>query len=254
MNPILNRTLLLSAICSGLLLGMLGSAPLRAAETTAGASLGLVSDYRVRGVSQTQRNPAVQAGWTLSSDSGFSLKFWGSNVDFSSADGSASTSLELDLVMRYSDAFGDSESASWSVAFGQYYYPGYDELNYPELYLDLAFGDFTVELVHSDDYAATGDTAVIGILGYSFGLGEGLNLGMSYGSVSTDIRLFGDTGDPTSRDFTDSFGFYRISLSRQWRPDGVTLSLQWHDTDVDETHCPNNTCTGAWVAGISQSF
>ncbi|MBF2755595.1 MAG: hypothetical protein ISN29_10125 [Gammaproteobacteria bacterium AqS3] len=254
MTPIQLRAAPLFSMFLTLALGALGSAPLPAAETSLSADIALVSDYRFRGVSQTDRHPAVQGGWTLSGDSGFSIGVWASNVDFAADDGSASTSMELDFVLGYSGAFGDSDGAGWSVSYAQYSYPGYDELNYPEVIIDLAFGDLAVQLVHSDDYFATGEPALVGILGYTFALGERLSLGMSYGSVNTEARLFGETDDLTSAEFTDSHSFYSIELGAQWREDGARLSLGWHGTNVDDMHCTGNICEGAWVAGISQSF
>ncbi len=58
----------------------------------------LTSDYRFRGVTQTQTDPALQAGFTLAHTSGLYFGLWGSNVNF----GSGTPSLELDplLVMQ----------------------------------------------------------------------------------------------------------------------------------------------------------
>lgn len=47
--------------------------------------LTLASDYRTRGISQTQNDPAVQAGVTLAHSSGLYLGAWSSNVDFGGA-------------------------------------------------------------------------------------------------------------------------------------------------------------------------
>ena len=42
----------------------------------------LASDYRTRGISQTQNDPAIQAAATLQHSSGLYLGVWSSNVDF----------------------------------------------------------------------------------------------------------------------------------------------------------------------------
>ena len=42
----------------------------------------LASDYRSRGISQTQNDPALQAGATLTHSSGLYLGAWSSNVNF----------------------------------------------------------------------------------------------------------------------------------------------------------------------------
>lgn len=43
---------------------------------------GLFSDYRSRGISQTQGDPAVQGSATLTHSSGLYVGAWSSNVDF----------------------------------------------------------------------------------------------------------------------------------------------------------------------------
>jgi uncharacterized protein (TIGR02001 family) len=47
---------------------------------TVSANAGLVSDYRFRGVSQSDKHIAVQGGVTATHKSGFYVGFWGSNL------------------------------------------------------------------------------------------------------------------------------------------------------------------------------
>lgn len=56
-------------------------------------TLGVFSDYRSRGISQTLGDPAVQAGATLVHSSGLYIGAWTSNVDFG---GPYKTRQELD--------------------------------------------------------------------------------------------------------------------------------------------------------------
>src|ERR1700739_131860 len=55
-------------------------APAPTPEITFNASVALVTDYRFRGVSQTDKGVAVQAGATITDKSGFYISFWGSSV------------------------------------------------------------------------------------------------------------------------------------------------------------------------------
>ena len=64
-------------------------------------NVALTTDYRFRGISQTDRNPAVQGGFDWSHDSGFYLGTWGSNVDFAG-------SLELDYYGGYANNINDN--------------------------------------------------------------------------------------------------------------------------------------------------
>lgn len=63
---------------------------------------GLTSDYRFRGFSQTGEDPAVQAGITVTHDSGFYVGTWASNVDFVVDGGANNLNVEIDLFAGYS--------------------------------------------------------------------------------------------------------------------------------------------------------
>lgn len=87
---------------------------------------GVVSDYLFRGISQTGRKPAVQAGIEFDHASGWYLGGWGSNVSWLS-DGSTSatpisSSVELDAYGGWRGSLG----GDWSVDAGvyRYQYPG----------------------------------------------------------------------------------------------------------------------------------
>jgi len=87
--------------------------------------LDLVSDYRFRGVSLTDLDPAVQPSITLSHKSGFYLNAWGSNI--SRTEGGAR--VELDLAGGFEWERGPI-SADLSVTY--YTNPGDSALNYAE--------------------------------------------------------------------------------------------------------------------------
>lgn len=63
---------------------------------------GLASDYRFRGFSQTGEDPAVQAGITVTHDSGFYVGTWASNVDIAADGGANNLNVEIDLFAGYS--------------------------------------------------------------------------------------------------------------------------------------------------------
>src|SRR3546814_2231761 len=76
-----------------------------AGPVTVPGSVGLVSDYRFRGVSQSDRGMAIQGGITATHESGFYVGTWGSNLGGWGRFGGAN--LELDLVAGYSAALGE---------------------------------------------------------------------------------------------------------------------------------------------------
>ena len=81
---------LLKRLLLALLLAALTAAPAFAQSAAAApespwafsANLGLFSDYRFRGISQTSTNPAVQGGIDYMHSSGLYAGIWGSNVSW----------------------------------------------------------------------------------------------------------------------------------------------------------------------------
>jgi uncharacterized protein (TIGR02001 family) len=66
-----------------LLLALLMVAGITSAHAQVSGNLGLTSDYRFRGISQTQNAPAVQGGIDYAHDSGFYVGNWNSSVSSS---------------------------------------------------------------------------------------------------------------------------------------------------------------------------
>jgi len=82
-------------------------------------NLGLVSDYRFRGISQTFGKPAIQGGVDYSHASGFYLGNWDSNV--SDTAGYPGGNIEMDFYGGWKNTWGDY---GLDVGLLYYYYPG----------------------------------------------------------------------------------------------------------------------------------
>ena len=115
--------------CATILLFALTGAFARAddaAQNTVVGSATLVSDYLFRGLSQTNRKPAVQAGIEYDHRSGWYVGAWGSNIswlsDASTSASPLSSSLEIDVYAGKRGTF----ATDWSYDAGlyEYYYPG----------------------------------------------------------------------------------------------------------------------------------
>jgi uncharacterized protein (TIGR02001 family) len=123
---------------------------------TVTGSVGLVSDYRFRGVSQSDEELAVQGGFTIAHESGVYLATWGSNLAGWGTFGGAN--MELDLVAGYKRTFDDITldiGATW------YMYPGgFDNTDFIEPYVKLsgAMGpaNLTVGLAYAPKQQALG--------------------------------------------------------------------------------------------------
>jgi uncharacterized protein (TIGR02001 family) len=100
------------------------AAPAAAAPTpehTVTGNVGLFSEYRFRGISQTFAKPAIQGGFDYSHSSGIYLGNWNSNV--SSGAGFPAGNIEMDFYGGWKKSWDD-----WGldVGFIYYYYPGTD--------------------------------------------------------------------------------------------------------------------------------
>ena len=111
---------------------------------TVTGSAAVVSDYRFRGISQTDKRFALQGGLTVTHESGFYVSTWGSSIDDYVAAGS---DQELDLIAGYSRTFG---AATVDVGVLYYYYPdsGGANTDFVEPYASIkgTFGPATAKL------------------------------------------------------------------------------------------------------------
>ena len=90
-----------------------------AAQTVSGAAT-VASDYRFRGVSQSDRNMAVQGGITIAHESGVYVGTWASNLAGWGTFGGAN--MELDLIAGYKAKLNDTGTLDLGVTW--YMYPG----------------------------------------------------------------------------------------------------------------------------------
>ncbi|MEO7634488.1 MAG: TorF family putative porin [Sphingomicrobium sp.] len=97
-----------------------------------------VSDYRFRGISLSDKDPAFQPSFTVSHQSGFYASVWGSNVAENDGD-----DIEVDLIGGFATTVNDFDL---DVNATYYVYPGAKELNYVEFIgtLSHAVGPATV--------------------------------------------------------------------------------------------------------------
>ena len=98
------------------------SAPAFAQDETPAVTISggatLVSDYRFRGISQTDKSFAVQGSMTLTHSSGLYASVWGSSIDEYVA---AASDQEIDLIVGYKKSFG---ATTVDVGVLYYFYPG----------------------------------------------------------------------------------------------------------------------------------
>lgn len=94
-----------------------------ASDFTVSGGATVVSDYRFRGISQTNEKFAVQGTLNVSHSSGLYVGTWGSSIDDYIANGS---DQEIDIYGGYKRSFG---GATVDVGLLYYYYPGSGGVN-----------------------------------------------------------------------------------------------------------------------------
>ncbi len=121
-----------------------GSGPL-----TVSGSAALLSDYRFRGVSQTDNNIAVQAGVTITHRSGFYVGSWGSNLAGWGSFGGPNMELDLIAGRKLPVAGGTLDTGLvW------YLYPGgADRSDFGELFARLSGSTGPLSLTAGIAYA-----------------------------------------------------------------------------------------------------
>jgi uncharacterized protein (TIGR02001 family) len=90
-------------------------------EFTVTGNFGITSDYRFRGLQQTDGDPAFQGGFDLAHSSGLYVGTWGSNVSTWAAGPGTATKLEVDLYGGYKTSVG---AVGVDVGAISYMYPG----------------------------------------------------------------------------------------------------------------------------------
>jgi uncharacterized protein (TIGR02001 family) len=222
---------------------------------TGGATL--VSDYRFRGISQTDRNWAVQGTATIAHESGFYATFWGSSVDdYVTASGRGHQ--ELDLIAGYKKAIGHT-----NVDVGLLYYvypktklPGdRSSSNFAEPYFDVAqtFGPVTAKA--TINYAPKQKALALDQIGPkrdNLYLAGDLSAAVPHSPVSLTAHL-GHTFGPSWLSIGKGYTDWNLGATMTWK--AFTFGLQYVDTDGNFiTPTGKNASKAGVVGSIGVSF
>jgi len=142
----------LSVLCLALLgSGVFAQTKAPEPDYTFAYNVGVNTDYRFRGISQTRLDPSVFGGIDFTHKSGFYLGAWASNIQWIKDLGGKNSKLELDLYGGYKAAFGD---VGYDVGVLGYIYPnhsGYQPVSpdTTEIYGALTYGPATAKYSHA---------------------------------------------------------------------------------------------------------
>ena len=215
----LTKKLLPLAAAAGLALGA------ASASAEISGNVALTTDYKFRGISQSDESPAIQGGFDYNHDSGFYIGAWGSSVDFDTNGGGYDGSLELDIYAGFGGSFGDSDFG-YDIGVMAYTYPGDNgaEGDYNEIYGGLSWKDLSVSMAYSDDYYAETGKFLYVAGDYSYGFADIWTLDLHVGYNKFDEEAFLSKGKK----------YYDYSVGVSVAVVGVDLSLAYVGTDLDE--------------------
>jgi uncharacterized protein (TIGR02001 family) len=231
----------------------LSAVPAQATDLGGGLSISgsgaVVSDYRFRGISQTNKRPAAQVGFSISHQSGFYASWWGSSIDDYVANGS---DVENDLIVGYRHSFGNT-TIDGGVLY--YWYPGSAGANtdFAEPYVSVAqaFGPLTAKV--TANYAPKQTALTIGN-----GKEDNFYLAgdLAYALPNTPVSLTGHLGHswgPSYLTIGDSYTDWNVGASFAHGP--VTVGLVYVDTNKTALSPSGRNISGSGVvASLGVAF
>jgi len=195
---------------------------------TISGSAAVASQYRFRGIAQSDNKPVVQGSITLSHSSGFYVSTWGSSASPGPYVDIGGT--EIDVYGGFTHDLGDS-GVNVDVGLYGYLYPGAPGGNYYEIYGNLSktLGPVDAKV---GVWVAPGQTNVSRTNTYVFGE-------LSGGIPGTPISLHGHLGhtggafdypyDGVAKDYLD----YSLGASVSWK--ALTLDVSWVGTNLSDS-------------------
>jgi len=217
-------------------------APLAEAASPIGFNFGaaVMTDYNFRGITQTNRGPAVQGYGEVTFYDMFYVGAFASNVRFA-------RNLEIDVYGGIRPTFGP---LTFDFGFVHYFYPG-TKTDFTELYgkVEYTYENFTVgaNVFHAWDIGRAGQSGTYAALTASVEIPqlEGLSISGEVG------RYFLGSIDGVS---TPDYTYWNIGPSYTFDP--VTVDLRYHDTE--RHNCAGGgtrrACGSAVIATLSVDF
>jgi uncharacterized protein (TIGR02001 family) len=184
----MNKTLICGAVTAALFAGTAV-----AGDLSLDGSLAVTSDYRFRGISQSNNDVALQGSINLNHVSGLHAGVWGSSIDFNKVEVEDAT-LELDYTAGY--AFSVSDVAV-DVGYIYYTYPNdgsNDNNDYGEIYAAADWKGANVGVNWTDDGYAKSGKATYVFAGYSYDFGP-VTVGAQVGETFLDTATFANGDD-----------------------------------------------------------
>ena len=225
------------------------SAP--ASDWTITGNMALSSEYRTRGISQSDKKPALSGGFDVSHSSGFYFGNWNSNIDSRYYNGA---NIEMDFYGGFKYPVGD---VTLDLGAFYYYYPGSGRRNghalsegpgsgidEKEIYVAASYGPVTAKL-----YIPIGDFFSIQKNNKLANKANGnslLNTNNASGSVYLDLSGSYDLGNGFG--LIGHFGYQNLAgAAKLTKINSSKLASDYEDWKLGVTY----TFANGFIAGIT---
>lgn len=207
-----------------------------AAKVTWTGTLTATSDYKFRGISQSDNDAAIQGSFELGYE-GFFAGVWASSIDFAADPGA---DIEVDLYAGYTHEFNDTTSLTGKVVY--YAYPGANtsDADYLELIaaLNHDFGKFSgnLQFAYTPDYFGGTDSGVWLGGGVALPINDWLSM-----SANVGYQWFDNNFGPAPNVGIPDYAHGDIGLTATWEI--VALDLRYVATDLSDADCFGGSTT-----------
>jgi uncharacterized protein (TIGR02001 family) len=274
----LKRSVMAGAVAAALGSGLAQAAEPASPHTLTG-NVGLYSQYIFRGLTQTNREPALQGGFDYSHSGGFYLGTWASNISWlrdappAAAGGpayNAGGSLEWDFFGGWKWGF----APDWTLDLGALYYwypgdvaPGFVKADTFEIYAGLSWKWLSAKYSYSVDNKTFGLANSDG----SWYLDLGINIPLGdFAKEATGFNIFAHYGKQEYRGSVGTFNNDTCSYD-DWKigasytlPKDFVIGVFYTDTSSADRACygsvseggpyPRNIAKGTGTIYIQKTF
>lgn len=215
---------------------LLAAAPARAQDLDVDATATVTSDYRFRGLSQSDRDPAIQASIDVETPGGLFVGGFASTVDGALLGGA---DAEVDLYAGYAQR--TPSGIHYSIGAFGYFYPGGHDANYGEVQGEIGYligpADATLFAAYAPDQHDMGDNLY---------LGGSLSAGIPLTPLSAKLKAGYEDG------YYEGKWDWEAGVSYVTGP--ITLSASYVDTDQDGRPVLGRLGSAGVVASLSLGF
>lgn len=189
-----------------------------ASEHSFSGNIGVLSSYNLRGITNVPENrgATLNGGLDYSHASGFYAGWWGSTLDYGTANG---TEFENDFYAGYNGSLSEDLGYTLGLTYYYYYDLGHTDANAPETMLGLSIKGLNLTaqtLLQDTVWGNTGDTYLKAT--YSVALPNDFSLDTALG-----MYYYEENGD-FIQDTPETFGFRHldVGLSKSIADTGLT--------------------------------